>query len=56
MSFAIYIIGILILIGGLFYVGHLVHMPQAWMIGLSILIFGAGLVGAVSTTRQKDPN
>ena len=56
MSTALYLVGIVVLICGLLYIGHITHMHQSWMIGLSILILGAGLVGAATSTRQKDPN
>jgi hypothetical protein len=53
-SFGIYAIGTLILIIGVDYVLHLAHVPQTWLIGLTILMLGAGLMGAVNSTRQKD--
>lgn len=56
MSFAIYTIGTLILIAGLVYVAHLVHMPEKWIIAIVLLILGAGIMGGVSSTRQKDPS
>jgi membrane-bound acyltransferase YfiQ involved in biofilm formation len=55
MSFALYIVGTIILIAGFVYIAHLSHIPQTWVIGISILILGAGVMGGVSTTRQKDP-
>jgi uncharacterized membrane protein len=56
MSFAIYTVGTLILIAGLIYVAHLVHMPEKWIIAGVLLILGAGIMGGVSSTRQKDPS
>jgi uncharacterized membrane protein YdjX (TVP38/TMEM64 family) len=53
-SFAIYGIGTLVLIVGVIYICHLVHLPQQWTIGLSILLLGAGIMGAVSSTKQRD--
>jgi len=53
-SFAIYAIGTLILIAGVIYICHLVHLPQQWIIGLTILLIGAGIIGAVNSTRQRD--
>ncbi len=53
-SFAIYTIGTLIIIAGVIYICHLVHMPTQWIVGLSILLVGAGLIGAVNSTRQRD--
>lgn len=54
MSFALYGLGTLILIIGVLYICHLVHLPTHWTIALAILLFGAGLMGAVSSTRQRD--
>jgi hypothetical protein len=56
MSFAIYTVGTLILIAGLIYVAHLVHMPEKWIVACVLLILGAGIMGGVSNTRQKDPS
>lgn len=56
MSFAIYTVGTLILIAGLIYVAHLAHVPEKWVIAMAILLLGAGIMGGVSATRQKDPS
>jgi uncharacterized membrane protein HdeD (DUF308 family) len=56
MSFAMYLIGTVILIAGVVYVCHLVHMPSAWVGAIGIVLLGAGIMGAVSSTRQKDPS
>ena len=56
MSFGLYTLGTLILIAGVVYVCHLSHIPQRWVIGIAILLLGAGIMGAVSNTRQKDPS
>jgi uncharacterized membrane protein YdjX (TVP38/TMEM64 family) len=53
-SFALYAIGTLIMIIGVDYVLHIAHIPQHWIIGLTILMLGAGLMGAVNSTRQRD--
>jgi uncharacterized membrane protein HdeD (DUF308 family) len=55
-SFAIYVIGIVIVIVGVLYICHLAHMPQSWTVGIGILLLGAGLIGAVNNTRQRDKN
>jgi len=54
MSFALYGVGTLILIIGVLYICHLVHLPSHWTIALVIVLFGAGMMGAVSSTRQRD--
>ena len=56
MSFALYTFGTLILIGGLVYVAHLVHLPTQWTVAIAVLLLGAGIMGGVSSTRQKDPS
>ncbi len=56
MSFGIYTLGTIILIVGVLYVCHLAHIPQHWMVGIAILLLGAGIMGAVTNTRSKDPN
>jgi len=56
MSFALYILGYIILILGLAWGAHLAHVPQQWIgVGVVVLV-GLGVVTAVTHTRQKDPN
>jgi hypothetical protein len=55
MSFALYIVGILILIGGLVYVAVLTHVHTQWIVAMVIILVGAGLMAAVNNTRQRDP-
>lgn len=54
MSFALYGVGTLILVIGVLYICHLVHLPTHWTIAVGIVLAGAGLMGAVSSTRQRD--
>jgi len=56
MSFGIYTVGTIILIIGVLYVCHLAHIPQRWEIAIALLLLGGGIMGAVSSTRQKDPS
>jgi uncharacterized membrane protein YdjX (TVP38/TMEM64 family) len=53
-SFAIYTIGTLILIAGVVYICHLAHLQSSWIVGIAILLLGAGLMGAVNSTKQRD--
>ncbi len=55
MSFAMYTIGFAILIGGLMYAAHLMHMPLHWIIAGGVVLVGMGIMSAVKATRQKDP-
>lgn len=54
MSFGIYAIGYLILIVGVAYLAHLMHIPQAYIVAGVIILAGIGIVTGVQTTRQKD--
>jgi hypothetical protein len=55
MSFGLYGIGFAILIGGLIYAAHLVHMPTHWIVVGAIILAGVGILSGVKATRQKDP-
>jgi hypothetical protein len=55
MSFGIYAIGFAILIGGLMYAAHLMHVPLHWIIAGGVVLVGMGTISAVKATRQKDP-
>jgi hypothetical protein len=56
MSFGIYAVGYLILIVGVAYLAHLMHVPQAYIVAVSVILFGVGIVTGAMSTRQKDPN
>jgi len=56
MSFGLYALGYLILIVAVIYIAHLMHIPQTWIIAISLLLVGLGIVTGVQSTRQKDPN
>jgi len=56
MSFGMYLLGTVILICGVGYVCHLAHIPQHWIAAICIVLLGAGVMGAVSSTRRKDPS
>ena len=53
-SFALYTIGIVIVIAGVIYICHIAHVPQTWTVGLTLLLLGGGIIGAVNNTRQRD--
>ena len=56
MSFALYALGYLILIGGVAYLAHLMHIPQTYIIAVVVILLGIGVVTGVTQTRQKDPS
>jgi hypothetical protein len=47
MSFGLYAMGFAILIGGLIYAEHLVHMPTHWIVVGAIVLLGVGILSAV---------
>jgi hypothetical protein len=55
MSFGLYALGFLILIGGLIYGAYLMHVPPHWIAVGAIVLLGIGIVTGVQSTRQKDP-
>ncbi len=54
MSFGLYAAGFAIVIAGLVYAAHLMHMPSHWILVGAIVMIGIGLLSAVKATRQKD--
>ena len=56
MSFGIYIIGFLILIGGLIYAAVLLHIAMHWIAVGAIVLLGLAILKGVTSTRQKDPS
>ncbi len=56
MSFALYALGYLILIGGVAYLAHLMHIPQTYIIAVVVILLGIGVVTGVTQTRHKDPS
>jgi uncharacterized membrane protein YecN with MAPEG domain len=55
MSFAIYIVGFVILIGGLIYGATMLHVPSQWIVVGAVVLTGLGILTGVKATRQKDP-
>ena len=54
MSFGLYLVGYLVVIVGAAYLMHIAHIPQQWIVGVVILLTGAGIVTGVQNTRSKD--
>jgi hypothetical protein len=54
MSFGIYAAGFAIMIAGLAYGAHLIHVPSHWIVVGAVILIGMGLLSAVKATRQKD--
>ena len=55
MSFMLYIVGFLILMGGLIYAATLLHVPTQWVVVGGIILAGLGILTGVKATRHKDP-
>jgi uncharacterized membrane protein len=55
MSFGIYLVGILLIIGGLVYGATILHAPVHWIVVLTLVLLGVGVVAAVRSTKQRDP-
>jgi hypothetical protein len=54
MSFGIYAAGFAIMIAGLAYAAHLVHMPAHWIFVGAVVLIGIGILSGVKATRQRD--
>ncbi len=56
MSFALYAVGYLIVIAGVAYLAHLMHIPQTYIVALTVILLGVGVVTGVTNTRRRDPS
>lgn len=56
MSFGIYAIGYVVLIAGVCYLAHLMHIPQTYIVAIAVILVGIGILTGVQSTRRKDPN
>ena len=56
MRFFAYILGFLILIGGLVWAAVLLHIGAQWIAVGAIVLVGLGLLKGVQATRSKDPS
>lgn len=55
MTFAIYITGVVIFIGGLIYGAVLINVPTEWIVVGAVVLLGLSVLSGVAVTRQKDP-
>ena len=53
-SFTLYLIGFVILIGGLAYGAYLMGVQPVWIGAASVVLIGIGIITAVSQTRRRD--
>ncbi len=56
MSFGLYALGYVIVLIGVLYIAHLMHIPQRWMLGIGLVMLGIGVTSAVTATRRRDPS
>ncbi len=55
MSFLLYIVGLVLLIGGLAWGLVTAHVASTYVAIICLVVAGLGVMMAVSRTRQKDP-
>lgn len=54
MTFALYLIGFLIFVGGLAYAASLAGIGSTWIAVGVVILLGIGIFTGVTRTRQKD--
>lgn len=54
MSFAIYVVGVLLLIGGVAWGMDTIGVPGKYIAIAAVIIAGLGIMAGVSRTRTKD--
>jgi len=54
MSYFLYVVGYMIVIGGLIYGAVLLHVPTPWIVVGSVVLLGIAILTGVKATRQKD--
>jgi hypothetical protein len=55
MSFALYVLGLAILVGGIAWAMVAAGVATTWIGVACLIVVGLGIMGAVSRTRAKDP-
>ncbi len=55
MNFALYMLGVVIVVGGLAYAASQLGLSATWIVIGASVISGLGIMGGVVKTRQKDP-
>jgi hypothetical protein len=56
MSFALYIVGFIVLIIGLALGAVLLHIPSHWIAVGVVVLIGLGIMTGATITRQRDPS
>jgi hypothetical protein len=55
MSFTLYLVGFLVLTAGVAWALSLAGVAPTWIIVVSVILLGFGIVTGVTRTRAKDP-
>ena len=53
-NYALYMIGYVVLIGGLAYGAFLLGLPQVWIVVGAVVLLGIGIISGVTRTRQRE--
>ena len=56
MSFALYMIGLVLVVGGIAWGMVTAGVPHIYVGIVALIVLGAGVMSAVSRTRTKDPS
>jgi hypothetical protein len=56
MSFVLYLVGFVILISGLSYGAHLLHVAPRWITVMDIVLIGLAILTGATHTRHRDPS
>jgi hypothetical protein len=54
-SFGLYVLGFVVLLGGVGYGAYLLHVPHTWIVVGALVIIGIGIMSAVTRTKRRDP-
>ena len=55
-NLAVYLMGVVLVVGALAYGAHLLGLSNTWIAVGAVVILGFGIIGAVSSTRRKEPS
>ena len=53
-SYALYVIGYVVLIAGLAWAAHLLGVPDLWIGAGAVVLLGIGIITGVSRARRRD--
>jgi hypothetical protein len=54
MSFALYLVGFLVVIVGLTYGAFLLNVPPRWIVVMDVVLVGLAILTGVTRTRHRD--